>query len=189
MRRVPLRACCRAWLTAHCCPVEPHVHPAGAQARTHSCGGTGMPTPSGCALQSLVNREVLPARPFHGPAQEAVLHRHTLACRSKPYMSVQSTCRRLLTTMQKGTGPGLLTSLILAAWCVQGAVQAVQFSPASPAILLTAGEDGTARLCDCRNADGPSAQAIELGPPLTALACKDTLACLAIGTAGAHTPS
>ena len=63
-------------------------------------------------------------------------------------------------------------------------MHAVQFSPASPAIVLTAGEDGTARLCDCRSADGPSAQAIELGSPLTALACKDTLACLALGTAG-----
>lgn len=69
---------------------------------------------------------------------------------------------------------------------MQGAVRAVQFSPASPAILLTAGEDGTARLCDCRSSTGPSAQAITVGPPLTALACKDTLTCLALGTAGSQ---
>ena len=62
---------------------------------------------------------------------------------------------------------------------------AVQFSPASPAILLTASKDGTARLCDCRTSNGPTAQAIVAGPALTALACKDTLVALALGTAGA----
>ena len=61
----------------------------------------------------------------------------------------------------------------------------MQFSPASPAIVLTASQDGTARLCDCRTNQGPTAQAIDAGPPLTALACKDTLVCLALGTAGA----
>ena len=60
----------------------------------------------------------------------------------------------------------------------------MQFSPASPAIILTASRDGTARLCDCRSSRGPTAQAIMAGPPLTALACKDTLVSLALGTAG-----